>query len=546
MISFTTASSAVNLDAQLDAAQESYRAGDVDGALQELELLLKADGPDRFKVRVRQLAARVLHSRGEDHFRHARVAESIADFDRQLELQPDRAAEHWQRGIAYYYAGEYEKGARQFKLHETVNPQDVENAAWHFLCMVRAPGGSVEAGRKNLIPVAGDRRVPMSQIQQLFAGTMTPGEVLRAGEEAGGAAKFYADLYVGLYYEALGRDDESLRFLTLAAENPDAKNSYMGDVARVHLALRTKANPTTQARSQKTPSEKTRKILFLAGNPSHGYGAHDHWAGCKLLAKSLSDSGLPIETEVYRYGWPQDAKVFNGVDCVVIYADGGGGHIVNTHIAEMDALAKKGVGLVCLHYAVEVPKAPVGEKFLEWIGGYFETDWSVNPHWTAEFSNLPEHPITRGVKPFAINDEWYYHMRFRDGMRGVTPILTDLPPPDSLARADGSHSGNPHVRAAVARGEVQHMAWAVEREDGGRGFGFTGGHVHWNWADPNFRKLVLNAIAWCAKVEVPREGVGDQPKTLADMESNPDESVPADFDREAIRKKYRLPPDDAK
>jgi hypothetical protein len=118
-----------------------------------------------------------------------------------------------------------------------------------------------------------------------------------------------------------------------------------------------------------------------------------------------------------------------------------------------------------------------------------------------------------------------------------------LPPADSLARPDGSHSGNQHVRAAVARGEPQHMAWAVERDDGGRGFGFTGGHVHWNWADPNFRKLVLNAIAWCAKVEVPEGGVSDQPKTLVDMEANPDERVPRDFDREAVRKKYDLPPD---
>lgn len=298
----------------------------------------------------------------------------------------------------------------------------------------------------------------------------------------------------------------------------------------------------TTAAEQAT-DKQPRKVLFLAGNPSHGYGAHDHWSGCRLLAKSLEDSGLPIETEVYRYGWPKDAKLFDGVDCVVIYADGGGGHPVNEHLDEMDALVKKGVGIVCLHYAVEVPKGPVGDKFLEWIGGYFEADWSVNPHWTANFAKLPEHPITSGVQPFRINDEWYYHMRFRKDMNGVTPILTDLPPNDSLSRPDGPHSGNPHVRAAIARKEKQHVAWALEREDGGRGFGFTGAHVHWNWADPNFRKLVLNAIVWCAKTDVPRDGVSDQPKTLTDLESDPDEDVPSDFDREAIRKEFHLPQD---
>ena len=138
--------------AQLTAAQDKYRQGDFDGALQLLEPLLESDAVEQsMKPSVRELAARVLHLRGEQHFRHARIAECIADFDRQVQMQPARAAEHWQRGIAYYYAGEYEKGARQFELHRTVNPQDVENAAWHFLCLVRAPNGSVEAARKQLL-----------------------------------------------------------------------------------------------------------------------------------------------------------------------------------------------------------------------------------------------------------------------------------------------------------------------------------------------------------------------------------------------------------
>jgi lipoprotein NlpI len=186
----------------------------------------------------RQLAAAVLHSRGEQHFHQTHLAESIADFERQIQLMPNRAAEHWQLGIAYYYAGQYEKGARQFELHRTVNPQDVENAAWHFLCLVRAPKGSVDAARKKLIPVDDDSRVPMAQIQQMFAGSLPPEEVLKAGEKPGGTAKFYADLYVGLYYEALGRDDQSLQLMESAAANPAAKDSYMGDVARVHVKLR--------------------------------------------------------------------------------------------------------------------------------------------------------------------------------------------------------------------------------------------------------------------------------------------------------------------
>jgi hypothetical protein len=134
-------------------------------------------------------------------------------------------------------------------------------------------------------------------------------------------------------------------------------------------------------------------------------------------------------------------------------------------------------------------------------------------------------------------------MRFRDGMRGVTPILTTLPPPQTLSRPDDPHAGNPDVRAAIARKEEQHMAWAAERDDGGRGFGFTGAHVHWNWSNPDFRKLVLNAIAWCSKVDVPADGVKDNPLTLADLLANHDEPVPSDFKPEEIRKKFKLPAD---
>jgi type 1 glutamine amidotransferase len=300
---------------------------------------------------------------------------------------------------------------------------------------------------------------------------------------------------------------------------------------------------TTSIVSAADKADAKRRVLFLAGSPSHGYGAHDHLAGSMLLSKALNESGLPIESQVFHYNWPQEAKVLEEADCVVMYGDGGPGHMVMKHLDELDALAKKGVGVVCLHYAVEVPKGPAATKLLDWIGGYFETDWSVNPHWTAKFTKFPEHPITRGVQPFEIEDEWYYHMRFREGMQGVTPILTALPPKETLSRPDDPHAGNPAVRAAIARGEVQHVAWANERDDGGRGFGFTGGHSHWNWSDPNFRKIVLNAIAWCAKVEVPAEGVQDPPKTMAEMEANHDEKQPAKFDREAMRKQFHLPKD---
>ena len=230
------------------AILEKARGGDLDGALNDLEPLLK-DEDESTRQRASDLAASVLHRRGEEHFRHARIAESLADFDRELELRPEGAADHWQRGIACYYAEEYEQGAKQFELHQTVNPQDVENSAWHFLCLIRAPEGSVQAAEKKLLAVTKDPRIPMAQIQEMFAGKRSPEDVLKVGDAGGDVAAFYADLYAGLYYEALGRKAESLRLVKRAGENPAAVDSYMGDVARVHVMLREHPPMTDQRRS---------------------------------------------------------------------------------------------------------------------------------------------------------------------------------------------------------------------------------------------------------------------------------------------------------
>ncbi|QDU78488.1 Trehalose utilization [Polystyrenella longa] len=284
----------------------------------------------------------------------------------------------------------------------------------------------------------------------------------------------------------------------------------------------------------KTTAKENKKIVFVAGTKSHGYGAHEHKAGCMLLAEAIEDNMSGYETTVVTEGWPTDVSVFDGADSIVVYCDGGERHPINQHLEEVDSLMKKGVGLVLIHYAVEVPKDPSGKKFLEWIGGFFEMDWSVNPHWTANFTQFPEHPIASGVKPFQIHDEWYYHMRFVEGMNNVTPILTDIPPKSSLSRPDGPHSGNPYVRAEA--GKPQHVAWARERKDGGRGFGFTGGHDHWNWGNDGHRKVVLNAIVWTAGGEVPEAGVASATPTVEELEANQDYPKPDNYNPARIQK----------
>jgi hypothetical protein len=268
-------------------------------------------------------------------------------------------------------------------------------------------------------------------------------------------------------------------------------------------------------------AEPGKKLVILAGKPSHGPLEHEFNAGTLLLKKCLT--GVPgLTVEHYRNGWPDNDRAFDGVSGILLYADGGGGHpfIQFDRLATMADFMKRGVGLMCVHYAVEVPKDRGGKQFLDWIGGYYEHMWSCNPMWTPEFKEFPEHPITRGVKPFAIRDEWYFNMRFRPDMKGITPILS-AKPSDAVRDGPYVYPRGPYPHIQEAKGRAEAMMWATERLDGGRGVGFTGGHFHKNWLDDNFRKVVLNAALWICKMEVPADGLAST-VTPEDLKENLD------------------------
>ncbi|MCG8584425.1 MAG: ThuA domain-containing protein, partial [Pirellulales bacterium] len=194
-------------------------------------------------------------------------------------------------------------------------------------------------------------------------------------------------------------------------------------------------------------ADEPKKIVLIAGKDSHGSKAHNWGDGVRLLARALNEeSGLNVKAE-HHILWPKDVSTLDDADTIVILSDGGGRHLILSRLAAVGKLMEGGTGIALVHYAVEVPKDRGGSEFLKWAGGYFETHWSVNPHWTATFDKFPDHPVANGVKPFTLNDEWYYHMRFQKDMKGVTPILSALPPKETLKRRDGPHSNNPHVRA---------------------------------------------------------------------------------------------------
>lgn len=260
-----------------------------------------------------------------------------------------------------------------------------------------------------------------------------------------------------------------------------------------------------------------RKIVLLAGAPSHGPGEHEFHAGCQLLAKHLNESNLDIEATVIR-GWPQDPSVLDGIKGLVIYADGSS--VVSQGWDKVDQLAKSGVGLMFMHYAVH-PNPEQGEKYYRpWIGGAFEDNYSVNPHWVANLKVLPNHPVSNGVASIVeAYDEFYYNMRFIPDRSKLLDLVVATPTRENMKRYN--NIWNEHGVAGLNK--PQTLMWGIERKDGGRGVGFTGGHFHRSWSIDGFRRMVLNAIVWSAGLDVPKHGVPTSPLTEEELNANLDD-----------------------
>lgn len=272
------------------------------------------------------------------------------------------------------------------------------------------------------------------------------------------------------------------------------------------------ADPAPPAKREPSVAAPKR-VVFLAGTKSHGPGDHEYEKGLRLLARSLerSPNAPPIQSTVVTDGWPQDETIFNDADAIVLYCDGSDHDeradpiLRGDRLKTLDKLMARGVGMVMFHYAVFAPKDKAGDRFLDWTGGYFDYETGDAPnHWFSKIAvhslrvdpASPAHPISRGVEPFDLTEEFYYNIRFRPADPRFAPIL-NAPIPTEPA--------------------PQTVAWAVQRADGGRGFGFTGGHFHKNWGLENFRRMALNAIVWAAGAEVPEGGVISTPPSPEDL-----------------------------
>ena len=238
-----------------------------------------------------------------------------------------------------------------------------------------------------------------------------------------------------------------------------------------------------------------KKIVFFGGVKTHPPGAHEHLDGAKFLKRCIDTAAnVPrVKTSIYLDSWPQDTAELDAAATIVLAWEGWDRHLVSSRhqerVRKLDQLMRHGVGLVCLHAATAV-EDDVEKYFLDWLGGNKKPKYSE--HWMVQRLEValatPAHPICRGVRPMRFPaEEFYSRIFFRPGDPRVTPILTAMLPP--------------------AQPAPQIVGWTCERADGGRGFACTGPHFHASFGNDDLRKLVLNAILWTAKIEIPQGGI---------------------------------------
>ncbi len=256
------------------------------------------------------------------------------------------------------------------------------------------------------------------------------------------------------------------------------------------------------------PDKGLSKIVIIAGVPSNKPGQHEYFAGCALMMQWLKQSP-GVWPVLVAEGWPKNEAILDNAKAVLIFMDGGEKCAIlePARWSKMKQLMDNGVGFVALHQAVEVPAAQAAD-FKSWLGAVWQKDIGSRGHWDMSFADFPKHETLRGVQPFAApKDGWLFNLHFAE--KGVTPLLTGLLPDSARSTAD--------AKAHAGRAEV--IAWAYERDNGGRSVGFTGCDLHKNWDQESQRRFVANALLWTAKVPVPDAGAA-VPFTEADLAAN--------------------------
>lgn len=257
----------------------------------------------------------------------------------------------------------------------------------------------------------------------------------------------------------------------------------------IHAGEKTPKLPKGITLEEQPKDAKLAKIVFIAGSNFYKPGEHEYIGGCAVLMDLVRQT--PGVFPVLALDWPKNPETFKNAKAVVFFLDGGDKHPVlkGGKLVETIKLADEGVGLVMLHQGVDIPK-DFGDRMRDWVGASWEKGHSLRAHWIDTYKAFPKHPIASGVTSFKIDDGYLFKLRFVPEMKGVTPLLKTVNPKNTTAKLDND---------AI-------VAWAFERQGGGRSFAFTGGHLHASFGEEGYRRFLTNGILWTANIAIPATG----------------------------------------
>lgn len=247
----------------------------------------------------------------------------------------------------------------------------------------------------------------------------------------------------------------------------------------------------SSASAQTAPSSPTKvqRVLLLGQQPDgHAWSTHEYLAGMRILAATLQHvDGLQTIVVSADDPWEAGPELIESADTVVLFLSEGARWTQKdpARLAALQRLAKRGGGVIAIHWALGTRSAEFIPPYLQLVGGCHggpDRKFKVVDV-TLELAT-PEHAILQGITPLAVHEEFYYAMKFVKPADGLTPLIK-----------------------VPIDGKPQTIAWAWDRPDGGRSFGFTGGHFHTNWNHVAYRRLITQAVLWSLERSIPASGV---------------------------------------
>lgn len=248
-----------------------------------------------------------------------------------------------------------------------------------------------------------------------------------------------------------------------------------------------------------------KRVVLVSGESIHYWGDHENEIAAGIMKDAISETMPDVIVEHVKLDKGGAMESLGGADAVIIFGEGEKYHPFYEKTGVLEKLNGQGTGFGIIHYALQFETPEENAVADRLVGGHYDISCSVNPTFLAEFKELAEHPAARGVKPFSYTDEWYFNIKFADipGQK-VTPIACAIPPDKVRKGRFGPHTGNQEVRDNMGKSET--IAWVCENPNGTRGFGFTGAHGVFSYNNDDMRKLLLNLIAWTAKIDIPDGG----------------------------------------